>query len=177
MIQVTEEITLSLISESDTQDVFGAINTYRDSLRTWLPFVDGTYSPADTEAFIRFTNEIGEKTFVIRDRKHIFVGLIGLKGIDNVNRKAEIGYWLIPDFEGKGIMSDAIRTLIKYAFEEQDLNRLVIRVAVGNDRSRHIPERLGFEEEGIERDGELLVSGFTDIVSYGLLKKEWNGSN
>lgn len=109
MIQVTEEITLSLISESDTQDVFGAINTYRNSLRTWLPFVDGTHSPADTEAFIRFTNEIGEKTFVIRDRKHIFVGLIGLKGI--------------------------------------------------------------------ERDGELLVSGFTDIVSYGLLKKEWNGSN
>lgn len=46
------------------------------------------------------------------------------------------------------------------------------KIAVGNTESRKIPERLGFEREGIERDGELLVdSAFTDIAVYRLFKK------
>ncbi len=74
--------------------------------------------------------------------------------------------------EGKGIVTSSCRRMIEYAMDEMGMNRVLIQVAVDNIKSRKIPLRLGFKEEGIERDGELLSSGYTDIVRYGLLKAE-----
>ncbi len=98
-----------------------------------------------------------------------------LHNLDQVNRKAEIGYWIAKEFEGKGIITAACRKLITYAFEELELNRVAICAAVGNEKSRAIPERLGFLEEGRARDG-LYVNGMHhDLVYYSLLKREWEG--
>ena len=52
-------------------------------------------------------------------------------------------------------------------------NRIEIKCGVGNDRSRHVPQRLDFTFEGIERDGELVNGQFIDIEVYSLLKREW----
>ena len=71
-------------------------------------------------------------------------------------------------------MIQSVVKLIEHAFGELDMNRIQIKVAVGNDKSRRIPEKLGFQMEGIERDGELLVDNvFTDIAVYSLLRKEY----
>jgi ribosomal-protein-serine acetyltransferase len=48
-----------------------------------------------------------------------------------------------------------------------------IQCGEDNHKSRAIPERLGFQQEGIIRDGEFLYDHFHDVVVYGLLKKEW----
>ncbi len=173
MIQVTEYIQLKRMTPEDAPDIFRAIDENRDSLRTWLPFVDGTRAIDDTIAFIESTRQTAEQTFIIRYQGD-YAGLIALKWIDQANKKTEIGYWLIPALEGKGIMTRCCASLILYAFSGLGLNRILIQVGVGNKRSRRIPERLGFREEGVERDGELLVSGYTDIVRYGLLKREYN---
>lgn len=102
-------------------------------------------------------------------------GMISLHNLDQVNRKAEIGYWIAKEFEGKGIITAACRKLITYAFEELELNRVAICAAVGNEKSRAVPERLGFLEEGRARDG-LYVNGMHhDLVYYSLLKREWEG--
>lgn len=54
------------------------------------------------------------------------------------------------------------------------MNRVQIKVAIDNKKSRKIPEKLGFQIEGIEREGELLVDNvYTDIAVYSLLKKEY----
>ncbi len=175
MIQVTENIRLTRAVKEDANDIFRAIDENRDSLRIWLPFVDYSKTVEDTYAFLENTKQTGEMVFVIRmDGK--FAGLIGLKAIDEANKKAEIGYWLVPSFEGKGIVTRSCWKLIEYAFEELQLNRMLIQVAVGNRKSRMVPARLGFLEEGLEREGELLVSGFTDIVRYSLLKREFDES-
>lgn len=175
MIQVTENIQLMPATVKDAEDIFKGIDENRDSLRTWLPFVDHSKAVEYTRAFLESMEHTGEQTFLIRyDNK--FAGIIGLKGIDEANRKTEIGYWLIPAMEGKGIITRSCQKLIEYAFEELKLNRILIQVAVGNRKSRMVPARLGFLEEGIERDGELLVSGFTDIIRYSLLKREYDES-
>ncbi len=173
---VSDEIQLTRITLSDAPDIFRAIDENRESLRTWLPFVDFTASVDDSVAFVQGTEQSQDQVFVIR-YNGTFAGLIGLKAIDQANHKAEIGYWLIPTNEGKGLVTRCCQRLIEYGFEELGLNRLLICVAVDNRKSRMVPARLGFFEEGIEREGELLVSGaYTDLVRYSLLKSAYDES-
>lgn len=93
--------------------------------------------------------------------------------MDKANRKDTIGYWLAEKFQGKGIITDAVKALIKYGFTEMNLNRIEILCAVDNTKSRAVPERLGLVNEGITRDCEWLYDHFVDSVTYSILSKEW----
>ncbi|EZS77642.1 GNAT family N-acetyltransferase, partial [Staphylococcus aureus] len=73
-----------------------------------------------------------------------------------------------------GIMTQAVEALIKYCFDEIDLNRIEISVAVNNEKSQAIPERLGFTREGMLRDNELLNGIYSSSYIYSLLKSEFN---
>lgn len=106
---------------------------------------------------------------------NVFAGLISLKEIDNLNAKAEIGYWLDAAMTGKGIMTRSCKALISYAFDELRLNRVCIKTAVANKKSAAIPFSLGFLPEGTERAGELLNNKFKDLLVYSILKHEWKG--
>ena len=102
-----------------------------------------------------------------------FAGLIGFKDTDKLNKKTEIGYWLSESYQKKGIITESVKVLLHFAFDELDINRIQIKCAVGNAPSRNIPRKLGFKFEGVERDGELLVDNqFTNIEVYSLIKKD-----
>ncbi len=70
-------------------------------------------------------------------------------------------------------MTKTVKALMHYAFEELQLNKVEIRAAVGNVKSRAIPERLNFTIEGTIRDAEWLYDRYVDHVVYGMLVKEW----
>ena len=72
-------------------------------------------------------------------------------------------------------MTNACRTLVTYAFHEWGLNKVEIHCAVGNIRSRAIPTRLGFTQEGSLREAEWVNDHFVDLVIYGMLAREWQG--
>jgi ribosomal-protein-serine acetyltransferase len=71
-------------------------------------------------------------------------------------------------------MTKACRFLVDYAFAELKLNRVEIRCATGNHKSRAIPERLGFKLEGTVRQAEWLYDHFVDHALYGMLASEWS---
>lgn len=102
------------------------------------------------------------------------VGVIGLHEINHMHRKTSLGYYLDKQFECHGIMTQAVEALIKYCFEELDLNRIEISAAVNNEKSRAIPERLGFTREGMLRDNELLNGIYSSSYIYSLLKSEYD---
>jgi ribosomal-protein-serine acetyltransferase len=175
-IQVNEDINLKPIVLSDAKIIFHIIQSQRAYLRKWLPFVDNTRHVVDTENYINSIYatppDQRERVFTIH-YKNAFAGLIGLKSIDKQNQKTEIGYWLSESFQKKGIMSLSVKALIDYAFQQLQLNRIQIKCAVGNNESKHIPQRLGFTFEGIEREGEFLSDNtFTDLEVYSILKKD-----
>ena len=70
-------------------------------------------------------------------------------------------------------MTRSCKALVNFVFDEIGLNRVEIRAAVHNWKSRAIPERLGFTQEGIIRDAEWLYDHYVDHVVYGMLKREW----
>ncbi|HLN71709.1 MAG: GNAT family N-acetyltransferase [Methylococcaceae bacterium] len=175
-LTINDNEFLERLSLSHVDLIFNAIDSNRQFLRKWLPFVDFTRKVNDTE---RFVQSILEKPVTKRDEvyvvwyKHEFAGLIGFKDPDRINDKIEIGYWLIEKMTGKGIATAAVRKMVNLAFRNMEMNRVQIRCGVGNDKSSAIPRRLGFTYEGIERAGERHNHLYIDLEVYSLLKKEW----
>jgi len=179
LLTIDEKLHLEKIKLSYAGIIFNAIDQDRKFLSQWLPFVSQTKTIADTEAYIQ---SIIKKPYDQRDEvytiwyRNEFAGLIGLKDTDRLNEKTEIGYWMIEKMQGKGIMTRSVSKLIDYAFRNLNMNRIQIKVAVGNLKSAAIPKRLGFQFEGIERDGEKHTSRFFDLEIFSFLKKDWINS-
>jgi len=174
-IFVDSSITLKILVLPDAQIIFNAIDSNRYHLRKWLPFVDVTHNEKDTLAFVKAIVDDVERrqeVFTIWFNNE-FCGLLGLKDIDFLNRKAEIGYWLIEKMTGKGIMIRSVERILKFIFDELELNRIQIKCGVRNNFSSAIPKKLGFTIEGIERQGERHHTRYIDLEVYSLLKAEW----
>ena len=73
-------------------------------------------------------------------------------------------------------MTEAVRACVDHAFTTWKLNRVMIQAAVENTRSRAIPERLGFREEGILREVERIGDRMLDDVVYAMLAADWPGA-
>lgn len=174
MRQISDKIAIREVKGEDAELLFNILDAERSEMRQWLPFVDATEQVDDILTYINLVKETENTQYaLLYDGEHI--GLAGFNVADSVNHRIEIGYWMSPHYEGKGIMTETVKELIKIAFFEKNMNRIQIRVAVGNEKSSRIPERLGFTLEGVERDGELLVDNqFADIRVYSLLKKEYD---
>lgn len=173
---VDDEIKLCLREERHAEELFALVEANRIYLREWLPWLDASTTVDDTRNFIKnsleqFANNKGFQAAIIYKDKT--AGMIGFHQVDWANRAVEIGYWLAADFQGRGIITRSCRYLVDYAFKELDLNRVVIRCAVGNHKSCAIPQRLGFKQEGILRQSEWLYDHHIDLVVYGMLREEW----
>jgi ribosomal-protein-serine acetyltransferase len=170
---VDQDILLKEIGMEDIPTIFNTIDSQRDYMAEWLPFVELTTDISYTHTFVDnyLNTEVKDITCVIYYQQE-FVGLVGLKDTDFDNMKTEIGYWLSEYFQHKGIITRSCRALIDYAFDELKMNRIQLKAATGNIKSQRVAERLGFSKEGIERDGELHNRGFVDLIVYSLLKAD-----
>ena len=176
IITVKDNILLKELELTDAEHIFKAIDSQREYLGEWLPFVEFTKSVKDSldyvNSVVTMPEECKERQFAIFCGDD-FAGLAGFKGTDKINRKSEIGYWLKEEFQHRGIMTKSVRALIKFGFSELDLNRIQIKCAPENVKSRKIPQRLGFTLEGIERDSEFVKEGlFRDAEVWSLIKKD-----
>lgn len=150
-------------------ELFALTDQNRGFLRQWLPWLDQTRTVADTTAFIR-----GQLVQFSEDRAlHLTIfhvgkiaGVVGFNTIDPTLRSGTIGYWLGEDCNGRGIMTAAVRDLMRIGREIYDLNRIEIRCATGNTRSRAIPERLGFVCEGVLAHAEKVNEAWYDLAVY-----------
>ena len=176
-IVVSNEILLERIQLHDAETIFNAISQNRPHLGKWLPFVDYTNEVKDTETFIQkiisLRDETRNEVYTIWFKGN-FAGTIGFHNTDRVNEKTEIGYWLIKDVIGHGIIHKSCQSLIRIAFEKMGMNRITIRCATGNDASEKVALRLGFSFEGIERCGERYHDQFFDLKVFSLLSSEFS---
>lgn len=178
VIHINDNTILRPIRMSDAEGMFALIDSQREYLGQWLPFIPFTRSADDSLAFIESVlsepEENGNHVFAILvDGK--FAGTIGLKDTDRINLRTEIGYWLGEQHQGRGIVTAAAREMCRLAFGPLGMNRVQIKCAVGNSKSSNIPKRLGFLYEGTERDGERKADGsYHDVEVYSLLRPEFS---
>lgn len=175
-LKVSDEIEIRMLEESDAETVFAAVDRNREHLREWLIWVDRSDRPEVTLQHIRESKRRYENKEALSAGiwfNDEFVGAVGVVGYQWHNRMLELGYWLSADQQGKGVMTKAVTAMIDDAFDNLELNRVEIHCADGNLRSRAIPERLGFQLDGVMRQGGLLNGKFVDKVIYSMLAEEW----
>ncbi|MFD2045681.1 GNAT family N-acetyltransferase [Ornithinibacillus salinisoli] len=174
---IDEEISLRSLVGQDAIALFQLTDRSRHYLREWLPWVDDTVNINDSREFIANSHQLYEKRIGLNAGifyKGMLVGVAGFNSFDWRNQIGFIGYWLGVDFQGNGIMTRVVSALTDFAFQHLQLNRVDIRAAYENKKSRAIPERLGFRMEGHIRQAEWLYNHFVDHVIYGMLASEWN---
>jgi ribosomal-protein-serine acetyltransferase len=177
--KIDENISLRLLNVGDSEELFHLTINSKDYLKEWLGWLDYTNKVEDTTEFIQATlkgvMETGgyPKSAAILYQGRI-AGTIGFNEINKLHKIGVMGYWLGKEFQGNGIMTKACKGFIDYGFNELNLNRIEIRVAEENRKSRAIPERLGFTEEGKIRQAEWLYDHYVNHIIYGLLADEWS---
>ncbi len=174
--QIDEELSLKLTELSDAERIFELTDESRPYLRKWLPWLDMTTKVDDTRTYIEscrksYAENKGLHTVIVY--KDEIVGVAGFNEINWSNKITYIGYWLGQQYQGNGIMTRVAKALTDYAFNNLKLNRVEIRAAVENHKSRSIPERLGFVNEGEIRQSEWLYDHYVDHAVYGMLAKDW----
>lgn len=175
-IPLDGEAGLRALEQDQADAIFALVSNNREHLGRWLPWVETTHEPADTAAFLRQAAENRS-----RGRTAAYAiwaegglrGIIGLHDIDRSNGVAQIGYWIAADWQGRGLVTRAVRALLHLAFADLRLERIEIRCATGNLRSQAVPKRLGFTCEGRLRAAQRLHGQGVDMLVYGLLREEW----
>jgi diamine N-acetyltransferase len=102
------------------------------------------------------------------------IGMVGLDHIDHRNQSAEYGRMLIdqPQNRGKGYAVDATITMLSYAFEDLNLNRIYLRVYADNVNAIALYERCRFVREGIEREAVFMGGRYRDLFLMSILRSE-----
>jgi ribosomal-protein-serine acetyltransferase len=179
MFLIDSVTALRVLREDDAAELFALTDANRAYLRRWLPWVDLVKTEDDSRSFLSNVTAQREEgrgpTFgVLYDGA--LVGVVGYLPIDRVNRIGEIGYWLAEALQGRGVMTQCCRFIVRYGFLTLDLNRIQIAAGTANRESRAIPERLGFRFEGVLRAREDLYGTFIDHAMYSLLRSEFDGA-
>ena len=177
-LKVRSDIELHPVAEKDAEEILAIVKRNYEHLRPFLHWVTIDYSLESAREFIRQAQKAAaentSQTFGIFQNEKI-VGVISFVKLNWNSRRAEIGYWIDRNYEGKGIITESCKALINYAFEELKMNRIEIRCATENVRSCQIPERLNFKLDGILRQFLWRHTRFLDMAIYSMLAEEWEG--
>ncbi len=128
-------------------------------------------------------SNMGDKSFVfaIDLPDSGCIGIANMVNIDWKNRSVSLGIKLLnKDFKRRGIGTDTVLTMIKYAFNELQLNRLETTIIAHNTASKKLFLKCGFKIEGLKKE-DLFKSGkYYDNYILGITHKEYKkltGSN
>lgn len=174
-LAIRDGAVLRPYTEDDAAELTAVVAENREHLARWMPWA-ATYGHQDSLAFIARTRAQIEKDDGFEGAIVIggeIVGGAGLHSIDRLDHSTSIGYWLAADAQGSGLMTATVRALLDHAFGVWGLHRVVIEAVVDNSRSRAIPERLGFTEEGVLREAKFLRGRYEDAALYAMLASEW----
>jgi ribosomal-protein-serine acetyltransferase len=159
----------------DAGELFLLVDAHRKELGRWLPWVPATKAAADSSYYILSLTGFWKSglSFGIFDNDQL-AGSIGFQNGEERNERVEIGYWLAPPFQGRGLATRSLRLVLEAAFAHTTVHRVEARVQMDNQPSMALLEKFGFSYEGVEREGLKFAQGRRDHRVYSLLRPEYS---
>ena len=173
----TERLILRKMVLNDAEAVFAyASNSEVSRYTLW----ETHRSIEDSRAFLEFATQKyengGEPDWGIVYRGNgCLVGACGLVNWEAEHARAEVGFVLSRDYWGRGLMSEAVRAILRFGFERMNLNRIEARCIAENAASARVMEKAGMVYEGTLRQREYIKGTYRDIKLYAILKKGFPG--
>lgn len=99
----------------------------------------------------------------------VFFGAGGLNDLNKEYKKAELGFWLLPEYWGRGIMTEIVPVICKYGFEKLGLHRIEGFVESENLNCKRAMAKLQFHHEGTMKDCEIKNGRFISLDIYAKL--------
>lgn len=172
----TNRLILRKFTVEDAMDVFEyAREPEVARYVTW----DAHKSIGDSINFINWTldrydsDEAGEWAIEYRETGRI-IGGMGFVQIDTVNSCGAIGYVLSKEYWGKGLMTEAVKRLIRFGFEEMGLNRIEAVHIPENVASGKVMQKAGMFYEGLLKQKMYAKGRYWDVKQYAAVKDEWS---
>ena len=172
ILNVDRFTVLSLVKLEDAEEIFALVDTSRNYLREWLPWVDYNTTSKDTKEFIRYA----QQQYASNNGFHCSIryqgriaGVIGFHRIDWIDKTGELAYWLGEQYQGMGLMTKCCRVLTEYAFIQLKLYR--VEILANNLKSCAVAERLGFTKEKTLSNVEQIGDRFVDNIVYSTSKR------
>ena len=170
-VLLTERLILRQITQEDVTEIF-----FLRSDKKILQFLgkDAATSAEETSLFINKINELENNNDAVTwgiayKNEEKLIGTICYWNITKEHYRAEMGYVLHPDHQGKGIMLEAISKVIKYGFENMKLHSVEAKVDPNNTSSIKLLERNNFIREGLFKEDYFYNGKFFDTAVYSLL--------
>ena len=159
---------------TDAKDIAVALSNknVQDNLRDGLPYPYSEQDGIDFISSMLSANETETFAFAITlDDKAI--GSIGVFRQQNIHRQtAEMGYYIAEEYWGNGIMTDAVKQICEYVFENSDILRIYAEPFAHNIGSCRVLEKAGFKYEGTLRSNAVKNGKVVDMKMYSRLRGE-----
>lgn len=173
----SSRVIVRAVSESDVSELALKLGDMK-SLGAYLPWAFVSEANLRREyAEHGFLREQAER-YVITDNTGTLIGSIWLFKSVPYFDALEMGYHIFDgEHRGKGYASEALTLVTDFAFRAKQINRLEIRVAVGNTASEKVATKTGFTHEGIARQAAFSNGRHHDMNCYSLLREEWKSAH
>lgn len=171
----TKRLLLRRIDENDIAEVL-ALRGNPETMK-YIPRLLAK-TEEDALAHINMINEkidtnIGINWGITIKRNSKIIGIIGHYRIQPENHRAEIGYMSLPEYHGKGYITEAIKAVVEYGFEQMNLHSVEAIIDPENIASERVLQKNGFIKEAHILENELWEGKFWDTVIYSLLKRNF----
>ncbi|WDV46434.1 GNAT family N-acetyltransferase [Clostridiaceae bacterium M8S5] len=169
----TERLKLRLLEKDDLNSVFEIYS--KDEITK--PY--GMYPIENIKKANKFLDTLmkdKEHGIVLKSTNKV-IGTIGVVGVSEKNKRCEIGYVLLPEFWGKGYMTEAVNSFVRFLFNASDINRIETFIHPDNIASCKIVEKTGFVREGLLRQRGIVRGKFQDYYLYSILREDINNIN
>ncbi|XOQ48934.1 MAG: hypothetical protein ACFWUM_08520 [Eubacteriales bacterium] len=170
----TERLILRPFTLDDAEDMYQyAKDPEVTKYARWKPHESIQDSLNLLEEWIKSYSNPGYYSWAIaRKEDNRMIGCIGITNVSDIDESGEVGYWLGKSWWGRGIMTEALKAVIRFVFEQCEFNRLEACHSVNNPASGCVMQKAGMTFEGIAREKCKSNAGFQDCRVYAILKKD-----
>ena len=170
------DITLRPFRMEDSVQLYEAVRKSRKELEPWMSWATEDYTELTARQYITVTRARWEErtlfAFAITRGSEI-VGGCTLSSIHPVYHYCNLGYWVRTSCRGQGIAGRAAKLAARFGFEHAGLIRAEIVVAVGNQASLRVAEKIGAHYEGILLNRMVVGNSISDAHMYSLLPADF----
>lgn len=169
---VTPRLILRAVEPGDQQKVFEGFS-HPDVIQFFDIRYDSFEATHEQMEWYANNRESGSGyAWVVTDKQRkAFMGVFSLYYIHPKHKRCETGYWLFPEYWGKGYAYEALKAIIQYAFGSLEIHRIAAEVESGNTGSRVLLEKLGFSREAVLRDFEQKNGNYIDLEIWAILNR------